>query len=92
MKIIAIFWKRGCSRIIGRKLEPVELRHADVHQDDRDLVLEQMLQRFLTGGRLDEVFAELAKDDLIGQQLRGLVVDQQDVDLFVPGLMSVVRR
>ena len=50
-----------------RKLEAVQLRHADVHQDDRDLVLEQVLQRFLAGRRLDEVLAELAKDHLIGR-------------------------
>ena len=33
------------------ELEAVELRHADVDQDDRDLVLEQMLQRLLAGRR-----------------------------------------
>ena len=40
-----------------RELEAVELRHADVDQDDRDLVLEQLLQRFLAGRRLDEILA-----------------------------------
>ena len=29
-----------------RQLEPVELRHAYVDEDDRDLVLEQVLERF----------------------------------------------
>ena len=71
------------------ELEAVELRHADVHQDDRDLVLEQMLQRLLAGRGLDQVLAQLAQDHLIGQQLRGLVVDQQDVDLVV---LAIMRR
>ena len=65
------------------ELEAVELRHADVHQDDGDLVLEQLLQRLLAGRGLDQILAQLAQDHLIGEQLRGLVVDQQDVDLVV---------
>ena len=67
----------------GGKLEAVEVRHADVHQDDRDLRLQQVLQRLLPGRRLDQVFPELMQDDLVAQQLGRLVVDQQDVDLLV---------
>ena len=52
-------------------------------QDDRDLVLEQVFQRLAAGRRDDEVFAELLQDDLIGEQLGRLIVDQKDVDLFV---------
>jgi hypothetical protein len=37
----------------GSELEAVELRHADVHQDDGDLLLEQILQRLAGGGGLD---------------------------------------
>ena len=66
-----------------RELEAVELGHADVDQDDRDLVLEQDLERLAAGGRDDQVLAELLQDDFIGQQLRRLVVDQKDVDLFM---------
>jgi hypothetical protein len=49
------------------KLEAVELRHADVHQHDGDLVLEQVLERFLAGRRLDQVLVELTQDYLIGE-------------------------
>ena len=65
------------------ELEAVEVRHADVHQDDRDLRLQQILQRLLAGRGLDQVFVELMQDDLVAQQLGRLVVDQQDVDLVV---------
>ena len=54
-------------------------------------VLEQMLQRLLAGRRLDEIVAELMQDHLIGEQLGGLIVDQQDVDLVVLGVMSVIQ-
>ena len=67
------------------ELEAVQLRHADIHQDDGDLGLEQLLQRLLAGRGLDQVLAQFAQDHLVGEQLRGLVVDQQDVDLVVRG-------
>jgi hypothetical protein len=65
------------------ELETVQLRHAHVHQDDCDLVPEQVLERLLAGRGLDQIVAELAQDHLVGEQLRGLVVDQQDIDLVV---------
>jgi hypothetical protein len=33
----------------GRKFEAIQLRHADVDQDDGDVVLEQELERFTAG-------------------------------------------
>ena len=68
-----------------RQLEPVELRHADIDQDDSRLVLEQELQSLACRGRLDQVFPEIAKDFLVGEQLRGLIVHQEDVDFVVHG-------
>ena len=62
------------------QLEAVELGHADIHQDDGDLVLEQDLERLARRVGLDEVLAELAEDHLVAEQLGGLIVDQQDVD------------
>ena len=59
-----------------RKLETVELRHADIDEHDGGIVLEQKFQRFARRRRLDEVFAEFAENFLIGEQLRRLVVDQ----------------
>ena len=67
----------------GGEFEAVELGHADVDQDDRDVVLEQIFQRFAAGGRDDEVFAEFLQNDLIGEQLCRLVVNQKNVDLLV---------
>jgi hypothetical protein len=43
----------------GGEFESVQLGHANVDQDDRDFVLEQVFQRFPAGGGDDEVFAEL---------------------------------
>ena len=67
----------------GGELEPVQLRHADVDQDDGDFVLEQKFQRLAPGSGDDQIFAKLLQDDLIGEQLRRLIVDQKDVYLFV---------
>ena len=67
----------------GRELKAVELRHADVDQHDRDVVLEQKFQRLARRARLDQVLAETAQNLLVGEQLRGLIVDQQNVDLVV---------
>ena len=49
-----------------RQLETVELRHADVHQHHGDVVLEQMFKRLLAGRGLDQVFAEVLQNHLIG--------------------------
>ena len=43
------------------ELKAVELWHADVDQDDGDILLEQLLQRLPGGSSLDEIFAELAR-------------------------------
>ena len=64
-----------------RELKAVELRHADVDQHDRDFVLEQKFQRFARRRRLDQILAESAQNHLVGEQLRGLIVDQENVDL-----------
>ena len=60
-KMIAVRWKRGCSRIICRQFEAVELRHADVDQHDGDVVAQQLLAApRCAESRLDQVLAELA--------------------------------
>ena len=43
----------------GGELEAVQFRHADVDQNDRNFVLEQIFERFASRGRDDEIFAEL---------------------------------
>ena len=45
MKMIAVFSKRGMLAQHARELEPVELGHADVDENDRDIVLQQERQR-----------------------------------------------
>ena len=65
------------------QLEAVELRHADVDQDDGDVVLQQNLERFARRRRANEVLIQLGQDDLVAQQLGWLVVDQKDVDAIL---------
>ena len=61
-------------------LEPIHARHADVQQDDREVALHQQLERFESGARGHEVLSEPAEDGFVGQQPRGLIVDQQNID------------
>src|ERR1700722_16235671 len=65
------------------ELESVELRHANVHQDDGDFVLEQIFQRFPTGSSSNEILSEFPENNLVGQQLRRLIIDQKDIYLFI---------
>ena len=65
------------------EFEAVQFRHADVDQDDGDVVLEQELERFAPRGRRDQVLAEFLQDDFIGEQLRRLIVHQKNVDLLL---------
>ena len=67
-----------------RQLVPVEVRHAHIDQDDRDLVLQKVVQ--CRGRRVHrhQPFAELTENGLVGEELGGLVVDQQDVDAVGP--------
>ena len=44
-------------------------------------VFKQVLQRLPRRTGLDQVLAQLAQDDLVAEQLRRLIVDQQNVDL-----------
>jgi hypothetical protein len=67
------------------QLEPVQFRHADVDQDDRNVILEQKLQRFACRRGLDQVLAKLSEDHLVGEKLVGLIVDQKDVDFVAHG-------
>ena len=79
------FLKAGMLANHRRQLEPIELRHANIDEDDRNLQLEQLLERLAGGGGLHEILSELAEDGLVAQQLRRLIVNQQDVNLVVRG-------
>ena len=65
------------------ELEAVEFGHADVHEDDSDVVLEEDIEGLFGGRGLDEVLAEVAEDDLIAEELGGLVVHHEDVDFLI---------
>ena len=56
-----------------------------------DFVLQQALERLARRRRLEQVLADLGEHDLVAQQLRLLVVDQQDIDL-VGALMGQSHR
>ncbi len=65
-----------------RELETVEIRHANINQDDSDIGFEEMLERLAPGRRFEKILAEARQNSLIGQKLAGLIVDEKDVDLF----------
>ena len=60
-------------------LEAVELRHLDVEQDDRDVVLQEGAEGVLAGVGVEEVLAERIEDSLQREQVLGPVVDEEDV-------------
>ena len=59
------------------QLKTVQFRHANVDQDDGDIVLEQELERFAPRSRRNQILAKLLQDDFIGEQLCGLIVYQK---------------
>ena len=65
------------------QLEAVEIGHADIDQHHRDIVFQQLLERFVGRAGLDQILPELAEDRLIAEQLARLIIDQQDIDLFL---------
>src|ERR1700730_4072232 len=67
------------------QLEAVEFGHAHVHEDDGNVMLEEVCERLFGRGSLDEPLAELAQDGLVAQEFGWLVVDQQDIDLVLRG-------
>jgi hypothetical protein len=61
-----------------RRLQPVDAGHLDVHQDDRELLLEERPQRLLARVRAHEALAERAQDRLQRDEVRRVIVDHQD--------------
>jgi hypothetical protein len=68
-----------------RELKAIKLRHADIDKDDRHLVPEELLQSFFSRLGLDEIVTQGLQDHLIGEKLRWLVVNQENVDLVFGG-------
>ena len=81
MKMIAVFWKRGCSRIIAASSKPSSSGMQTSISTTATSFLSRNCSASRAEARLDQIFAELAQDHLVSEQLRRLVVDQQDVDL-----------
>ena len=58
-----------------RQLKPVELRHRDVHKNDRNFVTQEQLKRLAARRRLDQILAQLFKDHFVAKKLCRLIVD-----------------
>jgi hypothetical protein len=61
----------------------IHIRHADIEQHHRKLLPHQLVERFQTRAGRYQVLPEPAQDGLVGEQTRGLVIDQQNADLAV---------
>src|SRR5215470_14734944 len=75
----------------SRQLESVELRHAHVDEDHRHVGLEKILQRLSCRVRLDQHLTQLLKDHLIAEELRGLVVNEENIDGIMCGHLRKPR-
>ena len=64
---------------VGGGLEAVELGHLDVHQDQGELVAQEVTERLVPGARADEGLSEGFEHRLQRDQVLDLVVDQQDL-------------
>src|SRR5262249_3332311 len=69
----------------ARGLESGEIGHLYIEQDDREFAVEERFERSGARLRLDQALAALREDRLERQQIRRLIVDEQNVDLFVRG-------
>ena len=71
----------GAAHQLG-KLEAVHRRHADVDQGERDLMLEQQLERFLAARRLQQLDTRLLEERREHVQVVGAVVDDEQAHFF----------
>ena len=82
-KMIAVFWKRGCSRIMAASSKP---SRSGMHTSIRTTAI-SVFSRCSSASLPDDALIRFSPSsrriDLVGQQLGRLVVDQQDVDLVV---------
>src|SRR6201997_4258064 len=67
------------------ELKAIDLGHADVHEHNCDVILEQFLQGLLGRRSFDQVFAQIRQDRFVSQQFTRLVVDHQDVHALLGG-------
>jgi hypothetical protein len=64
----------------GGRLEAVDAGHVHVQEDDGHVAFEQVAQRLVAGGGLDEVPVRRLEDGVERDQVRRVVIDDQDVD------------
>jgi len=62
------------------EFKPVELRHADIGENDSDVRLEKVLERLSGGPGCDQILSEVLQYRLIAEELCRLIVDKQNVD------------
>ena len=90
--MIAVFLKARMLADHLRELEAVELRHTHVHEHDRDVVPAAECQRLARRLRLTRFSSSSAEHGLVGEQLRRLIVDQQDIDRSGSAFMVIAYR
>ena len=66
-----------------RKLESVGFRHVNVDEDDGDILLQKVLERFARAVCRDQVLPQIAQDRLVRHQLCRLIVDEKYVYFFL---------
>ena len=59
------------------QFKSVQLGHRDVDRDDGEFPSQKLRERLFSGRRFDEILAELLQDDLVTEQLRRLIVDEE---------------
>ena len=80
--MIAVFWKRGCWRIMSAISKPSISGMLTSIRTTRDVGLQQLIQRLPPRRRLDKVLPKVRQDRLVGEEFGRLVIHHQDVDLL----------
>jgi hypothetical protein len=62
------------------EFKTVELRHADIAENDSNIRLEKLLERLSGGPGGDQVFSEVLQYRRVAEELRRLIVDKQNVN------------
>src|SRR3984893_14734090 len=62
------------------EFKTVELRHADIAENDSDVLLKEVLEGLSGGPGFDQVFSEALQYRLVAEELRRLIVDKQYVN------------
>ena len=66
-----------------RQFEPVEFRHAHVHDDDGDVGFQQVYERLPPRPGLNQILVQFTENDFIAEQLVRLVIDHENIDFLV---------